>query len=166
MLKLIRAGCVSLILFFTPQSLYAALGYAVVADEGSGHQGPLSGMASAMAAVSTPLTLFVPCDSPLVSAELGARLWAAKVKANASIAVARDSERYHPVFALMDTELAISARQYLQEQGRRIDRWFDTQGWIQVDCTDIAESFLNINRAEERDKLNARLTPSTTTRVQ
>ena len=136
---------------------YAALGCPVVADSIGEFFGPLAGMSSAMAEVATPLTLFVPCDSPLLAADLGARLWAGKQAAGAEIAVARDAERYHPVFTLMDTALAASARAYLQSGERRIDRWFAQHHWVQVDCSAVADSFININSPQERSALEARL---------
>ncbi|NKC16376.1 MAG: molybdenum cofactor guanylyltransferase [Gammaproteobacteria bacterium] len=138
---------------------YAAFGCEVIQDQDTGFLGPLSGMASALAIAATPLTLFVPCDSPLISTALGRRLWAAKIAAGKAIAVAADEERYHPVFALMDSALAANAAAYLQSGARKIDRWFDTIGWVTADCADIAYSFLNINRIADKEKLERRLTP-------
>ena len=134
---------------------YRALGIEVVTDEIGEFFGPLAGMASAMRAVATPYTLFAPCDSPMVTNQLGPRLFAELTAQNADIAVAHDGERYHPVFALMKTSLVDSAFDFLRNGQRKIDRWFDSHAWIQVDLSDVAASFANINRPEDRDALEA-----------
>ena len=88
---------------------YAELtGCRVVADATGDYAGPLAGMASAMAVADTPLLLTAPCDSPLLAADLAARLHAALRAAHAEISVAHDGERLQPVFALLHTSLAAS----------------------------------------------------------
>ena len=76
-------------------------GCPVVPDRRDGFQGPLAGMASALAAASTDLVLVVPCDSPLVEPSLGPRLHTALAAHGANVAAAHDGERLHPVFALL-----------------------------------------------------------------
>lgn len=136
---------------------YHELGVGVVPDEIGEFFGPLAGMASAMRAVSTPYTLFAPCDSPMVTKQLGPRLFAGLTAQGADIAVAHDGDRYHPVFALMKTSLVDSAFDFLHDGQRKIDRWFDSHTWIQVDFSDVAASFANINRPEDRDALEAQV---------
>ena len=139
---------------------YEALGYQVIADEVGEFYGPLAGMASAMRAVETPYVLFVPCDSPLVTPDIGPRLWNGLHETASRIAVASDGQRHHPVFALMHSDLGDSAVRYLTSGERKIDRWFDEHAWTKVDCRDVAESFLNINRPDEREALEEKLRAS------
>lgn len=136
---------------------YAAFGYRVISDSVGEFFGPLAGMATAMAAASTPYVLFAPCDSPLVALSLGQRLWQDLNARQADIAVAHDGERYHPVFALMRATLADSALDYLGRGERKIDRWFDQHRWCQVDCADIHATFANVNRPEEHTAIKERL---------
>src|SRR5256885_4155422 len=52
---------------------YAALGHRVVSDRVSGFAGPLAGLHAGLEAVSHPLAVTVPCDSPFLPAGLVAR---------------------------------------------------------------------------------------------
>jgi molybdopterin-guanine dinucleotide biosynthesis protein A len=114
-------------------------------------------MASALEAMSTPLLLTVPCDSPLLDPRLAERLRAALVEANAEIAVAHDGERLQPVFALLTRALAPSLRAYLEAGEAKIDRWYARHRTCEVDFSDTPEMFVNVNTPEERDALEARL---------
>lgn len=141
---------------------YAELtGLEVVADIVGDFAGPLAGMASAMNAARTPLVLSAPCDSPLVAPDLAARMHAALVSAAAEIAVARDAERMQPVFALLSRELLADLRAALESGERKIDRWYATRRVVEVDFSDHADMFLNINTPGERDALAARLVAAT-----
>jgi molybdenum cofactor guanylyltransferase len=136
---------------------YGALGWPVVPDEDAGFLGPLAGLAAGMRAARTPLLLIVPCDSPLLAADLAARLYSALAEDGAEIAVPFDGERLQPVFALVRRELADSLAGYLGEGGRKIDRWFERHRVTRVDFSDRPECFINVNDPDERAALEARL---------
>ena len=137
---------------------YAALtGCEVVADVVGDYAGPLAGMASALEAADTPLVLSAPCDSPLVAPDLAARMHAALRADGAEIAVARDADRLQPVFALLARALLPDLRAALEAGERKIDRWYATHRVTEVDFSDHASMFLNINTPEERDALAVRL---------
>src|SRR5919197_5324771 len=55
---------------------YAAFGHRVVSDRISGFAGPLAGLHAGLEAISQPLALTVPCDSPFLPSDLVARLHA------------------------------------------------------------------------------------------
>ncbi|MEM7404210.1 MAG: molybdenum cofactor guanylyltransferase MobA [Pseudomonadota bacterium] len=129
---------------------YAALGCDVFADQLEGFAGPLAGIASALTEVACGWVLFVPCDSPLVSRDLGPRLFTGMTAANADIAMAHDGERTHPVFALVSTQLAASARAALTEGERKIDRWYARHAVVEVALPDLAHTFVNVNRLEDK----------------
>lgn len=129
----------------------------VVADLRGDYAGPLAGMASAMTVASTPFVLTAPCDSPLVSSELGARLYAALRTADAEICVAHDGERLQPVFALLHSSLRASMLAYLDSGERKIDRWYARHRMTRADFSDCVETFCNVNTPSERAQMEAHL---------
>lgn len=136
---------------------YAALGYPVVTDLLAGFQGPLAGIATAMAVAETPWILTLPCDGPYPPADLAHRLAAALTQADAEIAVARDAERIQPVHALLPVALAPSLRRYLAAGERRLATWQARHRLALVDFSDCALGFTNLNNPEDLPGLEARL---------
>lgn len=140
------------------QERYHALGGCdVVADAHTDYAGPLAGMASAMRHAATRYILTVPCDSPLLAADLGERLFGALAAEDAEISVAYDGIRMQPVFALLDCALARSIADYLASGGRKIDAWYAERRLALADFADSPDMFLNINTPEDRDTLEKRL---------
>ena len=134
------------------QETYGAMGHLVVSDRCGEFQGPLAGMASGMAAAGSQWLLTAPCDSPLLSPLLAARLWQA-CAGGADIAVAHDGQRLQPVFALLRCDLLGSLQAYLDAGGRKIDRWYAQHAYATVDFSDEATMFENINTPEDRQRL-------------
>lgn len=130
----------------------------VVADSLGDFAGPLAGMASAMQAAGTPFILTAPCDSPLVSARLGARLYEALEKEDAELSVAHDGSRMQPVFALLRCELLGSMVRYLESGNSKIDTWYARHRAALGDFSDEPEMFLNVNTPEDRGDLEDRIT--------
>jgi molybdenum cofactor guanylyltransferase len=124
---------------------YAAFGYPVIGDRVDGYQGPLAGVASAMAAAGTPWILTVPCDGPFLAPDLGERLCAALIGEGADIAVASDGQRMQPVYALLPVALAPSLDDFLSAGERKIDLWYARHRVALADLSDRPESFANIN---------------------
>ena len=135
----------------------AVTGCRVVADTVGGFAGPLAGMASAFEASAHRLLLTAPCDSPLVTGELGPRLHAALARTDAEIAVAHDGERMQPVFALLARDLLPDLLAFLETGERKIDRWYATRRTVTADFSDAPDTFLNVNTPLERDRLERRL---------
>ncbi len=136
---------------------YAALGWAVIGDGDDDYRGPLAGIASGLAAARTDWVLTVPCDSPLVAADLATRLYRAAASANQPVGVAHDGDRLQPVFALIRRALAATLTAYLDGGGRRVDGWFDRCGYAAADCRDVAGSFANVNTPDDVSALELRL---------
>lgn len=134
-------------------------GCRVIADTVGGFAGPLAGMASALEASVNRLLLTAPCDSPLVTGELGPRLHAALARDDAEIAVAHDGERMQPVFALIGHALLADLLAFLAAGERKIDAWYATRHTVTADFSDLPDTFLNVNTPEERDRLERRLAP-------
>ena len=132
---------------------YAALGYPVIADTLDGFQGPLAGFLSAMQTATCEDIVTVPCDGPMLPADLVARLVKARAEAGAEIAVAHDGDRLQPVYALIPVRLKDSLKRYLQAGDRKIDLWYAQHRMVAADFSDIPETFININTEQERDRL-------------
>ncbi len=121
----------------------------VVADSIDGFQGPLAGFEAGMSIANTEWVYTCPCDSPMQSPELLPYMFSDVVSNDAEIGVAYDGNRTHPVFSLVKTELLPSLQTYLKSGERKIDLWFAQHKLQVVDCSDFAQSFVNINTEEE-----------------
>lgn len=138
---------------------YQKFGASVVADSIEGYQGPLAGVEAGLAQAETPWIFTCPCDSPIQSPQLLPFMWQQIKNTDANIGMAHDGERTHPVFSLVHTSLLDSLRAYLAAGDRKIDRWFEQQKLLTIDCSDYAESFVNINTKEELDSAELQLFP-------
>ncbi|MDN5849394.1 MAG: molybdenum cofactor guanylyltransferase [Nitrococcus sp.] len=136
---------------------YAELGCRVITDAQQGYPGPLAGLAAALAQAETPWVLTAPCDGPLVTTDLGPRLYHALMSAGAEVATVRDSERLHPVYALVPTWLRESVQDYLAAGERKLIGWLQTRRLAIADFSDQNGNFINLNTIEERDALALRL---------
>ena len=137
---------------------YRAFGLPVVTDASRDFLGPLAGIASGMAAARTEWVAITPCDSPLLAADCVGRLVSAcEDDERTDIAVAHDGERIQPVFALIRRDLLGALDAFLESGERKIDRWYGQQQMQLVDFSDNPDNFLNINRPEDRDLLEARM---------
>jgi len=126
---------------------YAAFGHRVVSDQVTGFAGPLAGLHAGLAAVSQPLAVTVPCDSPFLPADLVARLQQ-HLGAN-DLAVAKTGHQPHPVFALVRRSVAANLEAFLKGGGRKIDAWYASLKAIEVNFDDEADAFRNINTLDE-----------------
>lgn len=151
-----QAGC---ILINANRNLerYAGYRYRVVSDELSDFQGPLAGIATAMARTESPYLLIAPCDSPLLPEDLGECLYGALADKQAEIAVAHDGERMQPVFSLLKRDLLASLLEFLEQGERKIDRWYARHVLALADFTHRPDTFLNVNTPEDRRTLAERL---------
>ena len=138
---------------------YQAFGFPVVEDTGSDYPGPLAGFAAGLAAAPTPLVVTVPCDCPLLPADLVPRLRAVGAETGADIVSAHDGHRLQPVFTLLRRDLLDSLESFMAEGERKIDRWFARHHAATADFGDQTAAFENINRPDDRERLAARLTP-------
>ena len=128
---------------------YARLGYPVVADSLADFQGPLAGFLAGLEQLQTEYLLTLPCDGPIVVADLAARLANGLDEAGADIAVAHDGERLQPVYALLHRRVLPDLRAALAGGERKIDRWYPRNEWVPVDFSDVPEQFSNINTPED-----------------
>ena len=139
--------------------LHSAGGHQFGADvDGEGVAvGPLAGLASCMRTATTPYIALVPCDSPLVCSDVVPRLHAALSASDARIAAAHDGEWLQPVFALLERDLRDDLVGFLGSGGRKIGQWYEEQGYVAVDFSDVIESFANINAPDDKRALEDKL---------
>jgi molybdopterin-guanine dinucleotide biosynthesis protein A len=128
---------------------YAAFGYPVVRDDIGGFAGPLAGLHAGLARARGEFVATVPCDSPFLPPDLVARLHGGLSGAGAQLAVARTFDQPHPVFCLARRDVLAHLSAFLEGGGRKIDAWYATLAVVEVAFDDVAESFRNINTADE-----------------
>ncbi len=141
---------------------YAALGAGFDApvwpDLLSDFPGPLAGLHSGLTHCPGDYLAAVPCDSPLLPADLVARLAAGLEQDNADAALAvtgRDDQRQrHPVFCLLKKTLLPALTQFLQDDGRKMERWFAGIRTAEVHFDDEA-AFSNVNTLQELQALES-----------
>jgi molybdopterin-guanine dinucleotide biosynthesis protein A len=134
---------------------YAEFGCPVVPDQIPDFAGPLAGLHAALSAAQTSLVATAPCDSPFLPEDLISRLFSALTVTNADLAVARTFDQPHPVFCLCKREVLPHLTEFLQNGGRKIDRWYSTLKVTEVAFDDQAEAFENINTREELGRFEA-----------
>lgn len=132
---------------------YAAYGFPVVADEIAGYAGPLAGLHRGMCVAQYPLLLSVPCDSPLLPADLADRLLKALQQSDADLALATTGNRTHPVFSLCRCSLKDHLFHYLQTGGRKMSDWHASLKVAEVPFDDELQAFANINTPEELESV-------------
>ncbi len=135
---------------------YAKLGAPVCADVIEGYAGPLAGMHAGLCACGTDFLLTVPCDSPLLPADLVDRLASALAQRGADAAVATagpaGNARRHPVFLLMKRSLLPQLTAYLDGGGRKVGEWLASLSCAEARFDD-EQAFANINTPAELDAL-------------
>jgi molybdopterin-guanine dinucleotide biosynthesis protein A len=128
---------------------YAMLGYPVWADTYPDFVGPLAGISLGLQHAQHQFLLSVPCDCPLLPLDLADRLLAAINQHQAEIAVASSHGRSHPVFCLCKKSVLPSLQSYLQQGNRRVSDWQKSLAYVEVDFTDTAQAFINLNTADD-----------------
>jgi molybdopterin-guanine dinucleotide biosynthesis protein A len=137
---------------------YEAFGYPVLQDDIAGFIGPLAGFSLGLQHAKHDYLLTVPCDSPLLPMDLADRLKANLLTQDADVAVASSDGNAHPVFCLCKTNALPSLLSYLQLGGRKVSAWQKSLHYIEVDFSDQAEAFVNLNTQADLTALEARLT--------
>lgn len=140
------------------QSAYARFGR-VLTDLDAGTRGPLAGIATALAAAESQWMATLPVDCPQPPRDLVERLAAGLKQASRKLAVAHDGTRRQPLFALYHHSLAASARAAL-ERDAPVWRWQDESDPLEVDFSDVAAAFDNLNTEEDLAAWTERLRAS------
>jgi molybdopterin molybdotransferase len=146
---------------------YQRYGLPVIEDTSLGQPGPLAGIAAGLSACPSDWLMVVPCDSPWLPADLVARLQAAALARQSPIAVVTLAGRLEPVFVLLAQRLAADCAAFLAAGGRKVSDWLARHDPVEVDFSDCAEAFVNLNTEHDlagaevaaRRRLAARVLP-------
>ena len=136
---------------------YQAFGFPVLQDSHADFIGPLAGFYLGLQHAKHDYVLTVPCDSPLLPLDLAQRLLTYLTEKNADIAVASSDGNAHPVFSLCKKTVASSLKEYLALGERRVSAWQKSLAYIEVDFSDNADAFINLNTMEDLARLEIRL---------
>ncbi len=134
---------------------YEAFGVPVWQDEMQGFAGPLAGLQTGLIHCETDYLVTSPCDSPFLPKDLVERLADGLEQNNADIAVAvtgtGGTKQAHPVFCLVKASLLPHLTLYLQEGGRKFDKWYSSLAVAEVHFDD-EDAFRNINTLDDLRK--------------
>jgi molybdopterin-guanine dinucleotide biosynthesis protein A len=134
---------------------YEAFGVPVWQDEMQGFAGPLAGLQTGLIHCETDYLVTSPCDSPFLPKDLVERLADGLEQNNADIAVAvtgeGETKQAHPVFCLVKASLLPHLTLYLQEGGRKFDKWYSSLAVAEVHFDD-EDAFRNINTLDDLRK--------------
>lgn len=136
---------------------YQRFGYPVLQDETADFIGPLAGFNLGLLHAKYDYLLTVPCDSPLIPADLSHRLLTTLIDNHADIAVATSEGNAHPVFSLCRATVLPSLTAYIAQGGRKVSAWQKQQAYVEVDFSDQADAFTNLNTLQELDALALKL---------
>jgi molybdopterin-guanine dinucleotide biosynthesis protein A len=129
---------------------YATFGPPVIMDYLDGFQGPLAGIAAALAVAETPWIVTAPCDGPALPEDLVARLTLALEHQGGTAAAARVGHRIQPVHALIPVARAPELTAYLAAGGRSVIGWLEGQPLALADFSDRPEAFANFNTPRDQ----------------
>jgi molybdopterin-guanine dinucleotide biosynthesis protein A len=148
-LRCVPGGATPLIVANRNLESYARFGR-VVSDAVPGHRGPLLGIFAALRAAQTEFVATLPVDCPRPPRDWFARLMA-PLQAHTSInlCVAHDGRRREPLFAVYRRD-AIDGSGEASASDAPVWRWQDALGAHEVDFSDAADAFANINNEAER----------------
>jgi molybdenum cofactor guanylyltransferase len=136
---------------------YAKYGHAVIADHHPDFAGPLAGFAAGLEHCNTEYLLSVPCDSPVFPLNLSEQLLEQMTSTQSDLVYASSIDPAgttwtQPVFCLMRRSVQPSLQDFLDQGGRKIDRWFEALRSSTVVFADEA-AFANTNTPEELQAL-------------
>jgi molybdopterin-guanine dinucleotide biosynthesis protein A len=128
---------------------YAAFGYRVIEDRIGEFAGPLAGMHAGLSDAKTDLVAFAPCDTPLLPADLIARLAAPLQDDGVDLSLAKTGAQVHPVICIARKRLLPALKTFLHGSGRKVDAWYATLNVVEVAFDDQPQAFSNVNTLEE-----------------
>lgn len=137
-------------------ALYAGFGLPLWPDADDTLPGPLAGWLAALGRSPTEWLLSVPCDSPLLPADLAARLAPPLAgPGGPPLAIAATADGPQPVFALMHRSLAPALAAALARGERGVQRFARAQGAAEV-AFDDPGAFADADTPEDLARLAPR----------
>lgn len=136
---------------------YKTFNLPILQDDNPDFIGPLAGFSLGLKHCRHDCLLAAPCDSPLIPADLVARLMKALLENGADIAIAKSGGYNHPVFCLMKKSVLPSLTNYLEQGERKVSTWQKSLKYIEVEFNDCDDAFVNVNTFEELEALALKL---------
>ncbi|MFN9744281.1 MAG: molybdenum cofactor guanylyltransferase MobA [Betaproteobacteria bacterium] len=137
-------------------ALYAGFGLPLWPDADDTLPGPLAGWLAALGRAPTEWLLSVPCDSPLMPADLAVRLALPLAGPGAPpLAIAATADGLQPVFALLHRSLAPALAAALARGERSVQRFARAQAAAEVAFED-AGAFADADTPEDLARLAPR----------
>ena len=140
------------------QEQYRNFSEVLVADKESDFPGPLAGIQAGLKRAKQDAMLVLPCDTPMIPADLPLRLYQAFDKHPDAISLVNDGERLQPLHAIIPTRYLDSLNEFLKGDRRGVIHWYKQHPVEEVIYQGQAEFFTNINRLEELEAINEQLT--------
>lgn len=128
----------------TPE-LYNHLGLECFPDKIPGAGGPLVGILTAMDHFPQQLLLTLPCDTPLIPADLVQQMYHRLQQQQAELCTIQTGSQLQSIFMLLAPTLVTSLRNYIQQGGNRVQEWVRQQHYCSVHYPSAAPEFININ---------------------
>ena len=131
---------------------YQKLGYKTVNDQSTTFEGPVAGLVAAIDFIDSnndlggiKTILLSSCDSPALPSDYVAVLENAMQANHAAAAVVHDGTRNQNLHCLIHKDAWDRIRDFFNEGGRAMHRLHKIIGTVEVDFSDQAAAFLNIN---------------------
>lgn len=127
---------------------YEQRGYPVIADDFGEFEGPLAGIMAAMQTLPDDmLLLVVPCDMPILPANLVEQLVAQLQHDQAELCCVKLQQRLQPLISIIRTSTLTSLREYLLSGRHKVQDWVES---LHYTCIDLDEpGMFNINTPED-----------------
>ena len=126
--------------------LYQYLNHRILSDEYDDFRGPLAGIYEGLKVIADDSFLMVvPCDGPLLPADLCKRMLETIVATDSKLVTVYDGNYRQPTYSLIHQSLKDSLQQFLSQGGRKLGQWLSENKTQLVDFSDQPEAFININ---------------------
>lgn len=126
---------------------YQRYNFPVIEDNDPQFLGPLSGLKSVAPYIQTPYLITLPCDTPFIPTNFVSKMFLQLEKEQKKLAVVNNG-RQQNLFMLLHRDQLNSVDEYLSSGKRSVYGWIEQHDTTQVDFTDQADSFRNINTLE------------------
>ncbi|MEH6626780.1 MAG: molybdenum cofactor guanylyltransferase MobA [Motiliproteus sp.] len=140
------------------QQFYRNYSEILVTDSSKDYPGPLAGIQAGMQRARHQALLVLPCDTPMIPADLPLKLFQAFEQQPDAISLINDGERLQPLHAIIPTRYLSSLNDFLLTNQRGVIHWYKQHPMTEVDYQGQAEFFTNINRLDELQAINQQLT--------
>ena len=130
---------------------YQQYGHEVISDSDPSFNGPLAGIVAASELLESigaagQAIMVCPCDTPTLPLDIVAKLQL-QMSDRIAACIAHDGQRRHNLHCLINRRYLPSLVSFYTEGGRAIKQWYAVQPCIEVDFSDQADAFQNLNRA-------------------